>query len=247
MHPEITQNKPGACPKCGMMLEPVMPSTPERSKAEWTCPMHPEIVRDRQGSCPICGMALEPRTTTIGEEENPELIDMRRRFWVGVVLTVPLILIAMSDFVPGLHIEDFISPKHMNWLELLLASPVVLWGGYPFFVRGWQSIVNRSPNMFTLIGLGIGVAYVFSVISALLPGLFPASFRGRGGEVATYFEAAAAITTLVLLGQFLELKARGKTGAAIKALLGLAPKTAGWCKKTEPRRMYPSNPLSQVI
>jgi Cu+-exporting ATPase len=227
-----------------MTLEPVMPSTPERSKTEWTCPMHPEIVSDRPGSCPICGMALEPRTSTIAEEEIPELIDMRRRFWVGVVLTVPLILIAMSDFVPGLHIEDFISPKHMNWLELLLASPVVLWGGWPFFVRGWQSVVNRSPNMFTLIGLGIGVAYVYSVISALLPGLFPASFRGRGGEVATYFEAAAAITTLVLLGQFLELKARGKTGAAIKALLGLAPKTA---RKMQKDGTEEDVPLESVI
>ncbi|MFB3925392.1 MAG: copper-translocating P-type ATPase [Syntrophales bacterium] len=243
MHPEVRQAGSGSCPKCGMALEPVEPLT-STVKTEWTCPMHPDIVRDRPGSCPICGMALEPRTTSIGEEENPELIDMRRRFWVGVVLTVPLILIAMSDFIPALHIEDLISPKHMNWLEMLLASPVVLWGGWSFFVRGWQSIVNRSPNMFTLIGLGIGVAYVYSVISALLPGLFPASFRGRGGEVATYFEAAAAITTLVLLGQFLELKARGQTGAAIKALLGLAPKTA---RKVQKDGAEEDVPLDDVV
>ncbi len=216
----------------------------ERPETNWTCPMHPEIVRDRQGSCPICGMALEPRTTTIEEGENPELIDMQRRFWVSAVLTIPLILIAMSDLVPVLHIKEFISAKHMNWIELLLASPVVLWGGWPFFVRGWQSIVNRSPNMFTLIGLGIGVAYVYSVISALLPGLFPASFRGKEGEVATYFEAAAAITTLVLLGQVLELKARGQTSSAIKALLGLAPKTA---RKVQKDGTEEDVPLESVI
>jgi Cu+-exporting ATPase len=244
MHPEVRETNPGSCPKCGMTLEPVTPTITAKTGTEWTCPMHPEIVRDRQGSCPICGMALEPRTTTIEEEENPELMNMRRRFWVGVVLTVPLILIAMSDFVPALYIEDFISPKHMNWLDLLLASPVVLWGGWSFFVRGWQSVVNRSPNMFTLIGLGIGVAYIYSVISALLPGLFPASFRGRGGEVATYFEAAAAITTLVLLGQFLELKARGQTGAAIKALLGLAPKTA---RRVQKDGTEEDVPLDEVI
>jgi Cu+-exporting ATPase len=244
MHPEVRETNPGSCPKCGMTLEPVTPTITAKTGTEWTCPMHPEIVRDRQGSCPICGMALEPRTTTIEEEENPELMNMRRRFWVGVVLTVPLILIAMSDFVPALYIEDFISPKHMNWLDLLLASPVVLWGGWSFFVRGWQSVVNRSPNMFTLIGLGIGVAYIYSVISTLLPGLFPASFRGRGGEVATYFEAAAAITTLVLLGQFLELKARGQTGAAIKALLGLAPKTA---RRVQKDGTEEDVPLDEVI
>lgn len=195
-------------------------------KAEWTCPMHPEIVRNVQGSCPICGMALEPLTVSIGEEENPELIDMARRFWVSIVLTIPLVFITMRGLIPGLSLERLIPAEILKWLELLLATPVVLWGGWTFFVRGWQSIINRSPNMFTLIGLGVGVAYTYSVIAALLPGIFPVSFRSESGEVGTYFEVAAVIVTLVLLGQVLELKARSKTGAAIKALLGLAPKTA---------------------
>jgi Cu+-exporting ATPase len=195
-------------------------------KTEYTCPMHPEIIRDGPGSCPICGMALEPRTVTLGEEENPELVDMTRRFWVGVVLTIPLLLIAMSDLVPGNPLERIVSMRVLGWIQFALATPVVLWGGWPFFVRGWQSIVNRSLNMFTLIGLGVSVAYVFSVIAKLFPEIFPVSFRDPMGNVPVYFEAAAAITTLVLLGQVLELRARSQTGAAIKALLGLAPKTA---------------------
>jgi Cu+-exporting ATPase len=226
MHPEVRKPGPGACPKCGMALEPVDPSVP-RNKTEWTCPMHPEIVRDAPGSCPKCGMALEPKTITVEEEENPELIDMARRFKVSIVLTVPVFLIAMRHFIPGLSFPDALaSPSFFTWAELALSTPVVLWGAWPFFVRGWQSVVTWNPNMFTLIGLGTAVAYMYSTVAAFLPGLFPASFRGEGGEVNVYFEAAAVITTLVLLGQVLELRARSRTGAAIRALLGLAPKTA---------------------
>jgi Cu+-exporting ATPase len=224
MHPEVRETKPVPCSKCGMALEAVAPSIP--AKTEWTCPMHPEIVRDSPGSCPICGMALEPKTVSAEEEANPELVSMIRRFRIGIILTIPLVFIAMRDLIPGLSLESFIPLKIINWLELILATPVVLWGGWPFFVRGWQSIVNRSPNMFTLIGLGVTVPYVYSVVATLLPRMFPLSFRSEGGMVATYFEAAAVITTLVLLGQVLELRARSKTGAAIKELLGLAPKTA---------------------
>ncbi len=226
MHPEVRQVGPGPCPSCGMALETVAPSI-ATAKTEWVCPMHPEVIQDSPGSCSICGMALEPRTILAEEEENPELVDMSRRFRVSTILTVPIVLITMGAFIPGLSsIIHLISPGILKWIELLLATVVVLWGGLPFFVRGWQSIINRSPNMFTLIGLGTGVAYGYSVIAALFPGMFPASFRGEGGEVGVYFEAAAVIVTLVLLGQVLELKARSKTGAAIKALLGLAPKTA---------------------
>lgn len=203
-------------------LEPLTPST---GKVEWTCPMHPEIVRDSPGSCPICGMALEPKTITEAEEENPELIDMTRRFKIGGLLTILLILIAMSDYIPGFSLKTVIHHELLKWLELILATPVVLWAGWPFFVRFGQSIVNRNLNMFTLIGLGVGVAYIYSVIASLMPGIFPDSFK-KDGDVGVYFEAAAVIVTLVLLGQVLELKARSKTGAAIKALLGLAPKTA---------------------
>ncbi len=225
MHPEVRQPGPGACPKCGMALEPAEPSAVS-SKTEWTCPMHPEVVRDAPGTCPKCGMALEPKTVSLEDEENPELVDMTRRFKAGLVLSIPLIYIAMGGLIPAIAPENFIPPTMLKWLELILATPVVLWGGLPFFERGWKSVVTRNPNMFTLIGLGTGVAYAYSVVAALLPGVFPPSFRGPGGEVGTYFEAAAVITTLVLLGQVLELRARSKTGAAIKALLGLAPKTA---------------------
>jgi len=225
MHPEIRQPGPGACPKCGMALEQVEPSVAS-SKTGWTCPMHPEIVRDAPGSCPICGMVLEPRTVSLEEQENPELIDMTRRFKVGTFLTIPLVYIAMGGYIPAISPEKFIPMDMLMWFELILATPVVLWGGWPFFVRGWKSIVTWNPNMFTLIGLGVGVAYGYSIVAALFPQAFPSSFRGKSGEVGTYFEAAAVITTLVLLGQVLELGARSKTGAAIKALLGLAPKTA---------------------
>ena len=225
MHPEVRQPGPGACSKCGMALEPVEP-LPVTSKTEWTCPMHPEIVRDAPGSCPICGMALEPKTISVEEQENPELINMTRRFKIGVLLSIPLVYIAMGSYIPLISPHKFIPMELLKWLELGLATPVVLWGGWPFFVRGWKSIVTWNPNMFTLIGLGVAIAYVYSLIAALLPGMFPAAFRGPNGEIGTYFEAAAVIVTLVLLGQVLELRARGKTGAAIKALLGLAPKTA---------------------
>ncbi|MGD1210054.1 MAG: heavy metal translocating P-type ATPase [Candidatus Acidiferrales bacterium] len=204
------------------------PAPPSATAAAlYTCPMHPEIRQDHPGACPICGMALEPVTVASTEEENPELIDMTRRFWVSVVLTIPVLLTAMGELVPFLSsLLSQTSPKDRQWFELALATPVVLWGGWPFFVRGWRSIVNRSLNMFTLIGLGVGVAYLYSLVAALFPDVFPDSFRGPGGEVPVYFEAAAAITTLVLLGQVLELRARSQTGAAIKALLGLAPRTA---------------------
>jgi Cu+-exporting ATPase len=188
--------------------------------------MHPEIVRGEPGSCPICGMALEPRTISAGEEETPELREMTRRFWVSVGLTIPALVVAMSEFLPGRPLQQLASARVWTWFELILATPVVLWGGWPFFVRGWQSIVNRSLNMFTLIGLGVGVAYLYSLVAALAPAIFPAAFRDESGEVAVYFEAAAVITTLVLLGQVLELRARSQTGAAIRALLGLTPKTA---------------------
>jgi P-type Cu+ transporter len=226
MDPEIRQNRPGDCPKCGMTLEPEMPAAPA-SRVEYTCPMHPEIVRPEPGSCPICGMALEPKTVTINKSENPELAAMTRRFWVSLVLSIPVFVVAMGEFVPGLApLLTTISPGARQWFELALASPVVLWGAWPFFVRGWRSVVNRSPNMFTLIALGVGVSYLYSLVAAVVPNIFPSSFRAADGVVAVYFEAAAVITTLVLLGQVLELRARSQTSAAIKSLLGLVPKTA---------------------
>jgi len=180
MHPEVRQSGPGACPKCGMGLEPSSPHTPA-PKIEYTCPMHPEIVRNQLGSCPICGMALEPRTISLEEETNPELVDMTKRFWIGVALTVPLLAIAMSDLVPGHPLEQVLSPKAMGWVEMALATPVVLWGGWPFFQRFWMSLVHRSPNMFTLIGLGTGAAYLDSLTATLFPQVFPASFRAADG------------------------------------------------------------------
>ena len=225
MHPEIRQPGPGNCPKCGIALEPVNPVAAATRK-EWVCPMHPEIVRDAPGNCPKCGMALEPRTATVGDEENAELVDMRRRFWISVALTIPLVAVAMGEHLPGHPLARIATMSTLGWLQLVLATPVVMWGGWPFFVRGWQSVVHRSLNMFTLIGLGVGVSYLYSLVAKLFPGIFPPSFRMEGGEVAVYFEAAASIVTLVLLGQVLELKARSRTGAAVKALLGLAPKTA---------------------
>ncbi|MDX1499774.1 MAG: heavy metal translocating P-type ATPase [Woeseiaceae bacterium] len=224
MCPEVREDEPVPCPKCGMALEPATPA-PLRTKTQYTCPMHPEIVRDAPGSCPICGMALEPVTVTLEEEENPELVDMTRRFVVSVGLTVPVLVLAMGDML-GLPLGAWLPHRTQAWLELLLATPVVLWGGLPFFQRGWQSLVSRHLNMFTLIALGTGVAWLYSVVATLAPGIFPDSFRDMHGEVGIYFEAAAVIVTLVLLGQVLELRARGRTGAAIRALLGLAPATA---------------------
>jgi Cu+-exporting ATPase len=188
--------------------------------------MHPQIVRDQPGACPICGMALEPRTVSLEQEENPELADMTRRFWVSTALTVPLFAMAMAHLIPGQPLSHVLPPRLIGWLELLLSTPVVLWGGLPFFVRAWNSVVYRALNMFTLIGLGVGVAYAYSVVAVAAPQVFPASFRDAQGAVGRYFEAAAVIVTLVLLGQVLELRARSRTGAAIRALLGLAPKTA---------------------
>ena len=207
-----------------MALEPESPIL--TSKVEYTCPMHPEIVRSQPGNCPICGMALEPRTVTAHEEENPELVDMTRRFWIGFALTAPLLFIAMLDMLPSMPVQHALPEGWLSWIELILATPVVLWGGWPFFQRGWTSIVNRSTNMFTLIAMGTGVSYVYSLIATLFPQIFPPGFRGMSGRPDVYFEAAAAITTLVLLGQVMELRARSRTSAAIRALLDLSPKNA---------------------
>jgi Cu+-exporting ATPase len=227
MDPEIVQDHPGSCPKCGMALEPMTQAIPT-TKIEYTCPMHPEIVQDEPGSCPKCGMALEPISITIDEEEaNPEYEDMKRRFIVAAILSVPLVLIAMRTMIPGFDIIDsWASAKTLEWVELILATPVVLWTGWPFYERGVQSVINRSLNMFTLIGLGVSVAYVYSLVAVYFPALFPDAMKGADGTVGVYFEAAAVIVSLILLGQVLELQARSQTGAAIKALLGLAPKTA---------------------
>ncbi|MGA8224389.1 MAG: heavy metal translocating P-type ATPase [Candidatus Acidiferrales bacterium] len=207
--------------------EPAKPTAPTPAPSiEYTCPMHPEIIRHVPGACPICGMALEPRTATADEAENPELASMTRRFWASVALTVPVLVLGMSDLIPGQPIQKLLFMRSIGWLELLLATPVVLWAGWPFFERGWASLVNRSLNMFTLIALGTGTAYIYSVIAIIFPGLFPASFQSMPGQVPVYFEAAAAITTLVLLGQVLELRARSRTSSAIRALLKLSPKSA---------------------
>jgi len=203
------------------------PAKPSPEALEYTCPMHPEIVRPGPGSCPICGMALEPRTPLSAVEgPDPELVAMQRRLWVSAALTVPLFALAMGGMIPGDPIGHLVPAGLHNGVELALATPVVLWGAWPFFVRAWQSLVNRHLNMFTLIGLGVAVAYGYSLVATLAPSLFPPAFRGHGGRVAVYFEAAAVIVTLVLVGQVLELRARSQTGAAIRALLGLAPKTA---------------------
>ena len=208
-----------------MALKPVSPPQLD-TQTEWTCPMHPEIVRREPGNCPICGMALEPRTVAADEEgANPELIDMTRRFWLAAAFTIPLFVVAMGDLLPGEPISRMLSPRARTWLEFALATPVCLWSAWPFYVRFVQSLKNRSLNMFTLIGLGVSVAYGYSVVAALAPQIFPESFR-EGGAVAVYFEAAGVIVTLILLGQVLELRARSQTGAAIKKLLGLAAKTA---------------------
>ncbi len=224
MCPEVRQLKPGPCPKCGMALERETPVI--FGRVEYTCPMHPEIVRDRPGSCPLCGMALEPRTISAEDEANPELDDMTRRFWVSLGLTAPLLLIAMAGMLPGMPLRHILRSGWLPWVELILASPVVLWAARPFFERGWASVVNRSTNMFTLIAIGTGVAYLFSLVATVVPEIFPASLRDMNGDLPVYFEASAAIVTLVLLGQVMELRARSRTGAAIRALLSLAPKTA---------------------
>ncbi|MBQ0770827.1 MAG: YHS domain-containing protein, partial [Sphingomonadales bacterium] len=192
----------------------------------YTCPMHPEIRQQGPGSCPICGMALEPETFALDSGPDPEYIDMRRRFWISAAFSLPLFLYAMGDMIPGQPFQSWFDPAIATWIQLLLASPVVLWGAWPFFVRAVQSLRTMNLNMFTLIGLGVVVAYGFSLVATFFPGLFPSAFRGHDGTVAVYYEAAAVITTLVLLGQVLELKARGQTSSALRALLELAPPVA---------------------
>ncbi len=222
MCPEVREKAPVPCPSCGMALEPEFSLRPA-SKTEYVCPMHPEIVRSGPGSCPICGMALEPRTVTAQDEENPELRDMTRRFWFSVVLTVPLLVLAMGHmFGPLGHV---LSGKVVVWVQFALATPVVLWAGWPFFQRAWASVKNRSANMFTLIGIGVGVAYLYSVFATIWPNALPEAFLEHG-VAQVYFEAAAAITALVLLGQVLELRARSQTSSAIRSLLDLSPKMA---------------------
>jgi Cu+-exporting ATPase len=238
MDPEVQADRPGPCPKCGMALEPASPLPATR--VEWTCPMHPQIVRSEPGFCPICGMALEPRTVTF-EERNPELEDMSRRFWLSLLFTVPVFLLGMSEFLPGMPVQRALG-RWMPWIEMVLATPVVLWAGWPLFQRGWASVVNRSLNMFTLIALGTGVAYLFSVVATVAPGLFPETMR-QHGVVPVYFEPAAFIVSLVLLGQVLELRARAQTRGALKSLLGLAPKTA---RRIEPDGSEHDVPLAQV-
>ena len=241
MHTEIKQPGPGSCPKCGMALEPATISTPAKH-TEYTCPMHPQIVRDAPGSCPICGMALEPREIT-AEESNPELADMTRRLWISVALAVPMLALMVSSFLPSMPMQHLFSAKVWAWIEFALATPVVLWCGLPFFVRGWQSVVHRSLNMFTLIALGTGSAYFYSVFATVVPQVFPESFRGAGGQIDVYFEPAAVIVALVLLGQVMELRARSQTSGAIRALLGLAPKTA---RRLDDKGGEADVPLDQV-
>ena len=222
MHPEIEQDHPGACPKCGMALEPVVESS---VRAEYVCPMHPEIVRDQPGECPKCGMALELRNVA-ADTDNRELITMSRRFWISLIFALPVFVLSMiNDLAPAL-LPDAITLQQIQWFESALATPVVLWCGWPFFQRGWASIIHRSLNMFTLVSLGIGVAWSYSVIATFFPQIFPPTMRDESGAVAVYFEAAAVITSLVLLGQVLELRARSRTSDAIRLLLGLAPTTA---------------------
>ena len=219
--PDRFLNSPGQGPAAPHLPISAVGDVPEGSI--WTCPMHPEIRKDGSGTCPICGMALEPLEPTLEEGPNPELSDMSRRFWISALLSIPLVVLTLGAEVFGWQILPM---RTSMWAQFVLASPVVLWGGWPFFERFWASLKSRNLNMFTLIGLGVGVAYGYSVIGALLPQIFPKSLRTMGGLVPVYFEAAAAITTLVLLGQVLELRARSATGKAIRALLGLAPKTA---------------------
>jgi Cu+-exporting ATPase len=221
MDPEVRQAQPGACPKCGMALEPEIPRA--ATKTQWTCPMHPGMVRDGPGSCPTCGMALEPKTATTSQEENPELRDMTHRFWTSVLLGVPLVVYAMLRMGPLAHV---LKPNVGTRLEFALATPIVLWCGWPFFARGWASVKFRSPNMFTLIAMGVGVAYVYSAVATIAPGIFPETMRVMDDQPEVYFEAAAAIIALVLLGQILELRARSRTSSAIRALLDLSPKLA---------------------
>jgi P-type Cu+ transporter len=244
MCPEVNASKPGPCPKCGMALEPAIPTLAQSAtKTQYTCPMHPQIRHDEPGQCPICGMALEPLTVTVAtfDAPNPELIDMTRRFWVSVALSLPILAQSMSDMLPGpgAALQHSLGPRALALIEFALATPVVLWAGWPFFQRAWYSIVNRSLNMFTLIALGTGAAYLYSAIVTALPARLTASL----GATEVYFEAAALITTLVLLGQVLELRARAKTSSAIEALLHLAPRTARVLRDSSELDL----PISQVL
>ncbi|NJO23883.1 MAG: cadmium-translocating P-type ATPase, partial [Sphingomonadales bacterium] len=226
MCPGMEKDEPGPCPKCGMPLEPAVP-TAKPQQVRYTCPMHPEVVQDEPGECPKCGMALEPMTVK-AEEENAELADMMRRLWVGASLTTPILVLAMGHYLPGLGplVERLVPREISGWLQLILATPIVLWAGWPFFQRGWRSTVTWNLNMFTLIAIGVGAAFAYSVIATLAPGAFPEAFRQGSGGIGVYFEVAAVIVVLVLLGQVLELRARERTGGALRALLDLAPQTA---------------------
>ena len=228
MCPGVESDKPGDCPKCGMALErnPAWVA-PASGKTIYTCPMHPQVQQDHPGDCPICGMRLEPMTATAvkDDEENAELRDMTKRFWIGAALTLPVFVLAMAHLIPALAAQSWADSQASRWVQFALTTPVVAWAGWPFFRRGWRSIVTRHLNMFTLIAIGVGAAFVFSAVAMLMPGLFPHTMQHEG-KVAIYFEAAAVIVVLVLLGQVLELRARSRTGSAIKALLNLAPPTA---------------------
>ena len=241
MDPEVHQMGPGSCPKCGMALEPAT-ITALPTRTEYICPMHPQVVQAEPGNCPICGMALEPREV-VAEENNPELEDMTRRFWISAALAAPMLLMMFADLLPGRPMQHVADARVWHWVELALATPVVLWCGWPFFVRGWQSIVNRSLNMFTLIAIGTGTAYLYSLAAVIAPQIFPASMRGPDGQVAVYFEASAVIIALVLLGQMMELRARSRTSSAIRALLGLAPRTA---RRVDAQGNETDAPLDQV-
>jgi Cu+-exporting ATPase len=244
MCPGVESEVPAACPKCGMALEPAAPILGQR-QVQYTCPMHPEVVQDQPGECPKCGMALETMTVS-AEDENPELVDMTRRFWVGAALTVPVLVLAMGGLLPELGpLLERVVPRQFSphWLELAFATPVVLWAGWPFFQRGWKSVATWNLNMFTLIAIGVGAAFAYSAVATLAPGIFPVVFRGPSGDIGVYYEVAAVIVVLVLLGQVLELRARERTGGALRALLDLAPQTA--------RRITPDGdegevPLDQV-
>ena len=243
MCPGVESDQPGDCPKCGMALErnPAWVA-PAAGKVIYTCPMHPEVQQDHPGDCPKCGMALEPMTTpAASDDENHELTDMTRRFWIGAALTLPVFVLAMAHMIPSLRHEEWVVGDVSRWIQFVFSTPVVVWAGWPFFKRGWRSVVTRHLNMFTLIAIGVGAAYVFSAVAMLAPGVFPPSFA-HGGKVGLYFEAAAAIIVLVLLGQVLELRARSKTGSALRALLNLAPKMARVVSDGEEKDV----PLEQV-
>ncbi len=226
MCPGVESDKPGDCPKCGMALERNPLWKPAASATIYTCPMHPQIEQDHPGDCPICGMALEPKGVPgADDEDDGEIRDLTRKFWIAAILTLPVFIIAMAHWIPGFNIESLIPKRISKWMEFDLTTPVVIWAGGMFFTKAWLSLKTRNLNMFTLIATGIGAAFIYSAVAVIAPGIFPESFREHG-EVGLYFEAAAVITVLVLLGQLLEAKARSRTGQAIQALLGLAAKTA---------------------